>query len=146
MTLFSMAPMTLDMPGHIADLLSPLKGRGFTCDETEAFNVWRLLEIYEHQKFNMPDLAREHHVGGVGEVYERKKEAAELTLRAFKAVFGRAAFSRVKERILGPTLCRAHGTDGRYEISPAEFERGKKFFKVWRAEARKLRIRRRKMV
>lgn len=138
MTLFAMGPIVLDVPGHIACLLKPLQGRKFKCDEVAAQNIWRLLELYEHCRFDMPNLHRDQHIGGRGETYKRKNEAARLTLRAFNSVFVGADFARIKERLLGPTLCDACGVSCKIKLSPDEIAKGQKFFKHWYREAQEL--------
>ena len=138
MTLFSMGPTRVDLPTRIAEALQPLQGDTFTCSETGAMHVWRFLELYEHLGFDVFNLDPEHDIMERGEVYERKKEAAELTARAFRAVFGEADFKRVKHIALRVALCEAQGAHSPKPATPRELEQGKQFFKVWFQEANKL--------
>ena len=137
MTLFSMGPEQVDMPKRIAVLLQPLQGETFKCDEVIAQNIWRLLELYEHLEFDIRDHDREHDAMGRGTVYKRKKEAAELTLRAFKSTFGEVGLEEAKGGAMRAALCEARGVKSPVTVSPEEIDKGKKFFKAWYAEANK---------
>lgn len=138
MTLAPMGPYRVDMIDRIACVIEPLQDQ-FRCDEVFAQNVWRLLEIYEHMEFDIPDLDRHHDIIGRGETYERKKEAAEITKRAFESAFGSAkSFPIAKGGALRAVLCETYGVIPAVKVTPEEIEQGKKFFREWYTEARDL--------
>ncbi|MEK7662527.1 MAG: hypothetical protein AAB355_03510 [Patescibacteria group bacterium] len=123
------------MPKQIATLLEPLQGEKFKCDEIIAQNIWRLLEIWEHLNFDVPN----HGAAAAmrGEVYERKKEAAELTSKAFKLTFSEFSLKGAKEGAMHAALCEACGFKPFVRVSPEELNKGKAFFRAWYAEAEK---------
>jgi len=137
MTIFPNGPVRIDMPRQIAKLLRPLQGETFKCDEIDAQNIWRLLEMWEHLGFDVPDHDAEHDIMGRGAIYERKKEAAELTLRAFESTFGGVGLKEAKEGAMCAALCEACGVESPVQVSPEELEKGKQFFKKWYTKAKK---------
>lgn len=138
MTLFAFGPDIVDIPSGIVDLLKPLQAKEFKCDEDLAMNIWRLLNRFAPREFYYYDLDRAHHIGGRGVRYVRKREAAVLTRHAFRSVFGRRHFERVKEVVLRTVLCQAAGLDAPHEVASEELKRGQKFFRKWYREAQKL--------